>query len=80
MVLTNHDSHNPVVKTTCPEMHRSERKRPGEGHRLIRRRSGSRVAAEALRAKTVLLQAQALWAPGQLLRDLRLLKKSKWDP
>lgn len=77
MLLTNHDSHNPVVKTTSPEMHRSERKRHLERHHLIRRRSGFRAPADSLVLRSVFLQAQALWASGQLRRNLRLLQKSK---
>lgn len=59
LLLTNHDSHNPIVKTTSPEMHRLERKRRLERHHLIRRRSGSRAPADSL-VRSVLLQAQAL--------------------
>lgn len=77
MVLVNHDSHNPVVKTTCPEMHRSERKRRRKGHHLIRRRSGSKAPADALGSRSVLTQAQALRVSDQLPRDLRLLQKIK---
>lgn len=64
-VLTSHDSHNPVGETTHPEMHRSARKHRREGHRLRRKRSGSRVLLALLEAVQGLRQTQALWESGK---------------
>lgn len=64
-VLTSHDSHNPVGETTHPEMHRSARKHRRKGHRLRRKRIGSRLLLALLNAVQGLRQTQALWESGK---------------